>query len=85
VALASTHITQPSIYHVDKKGKPTFQEIKDEQLRGAYKWEYYDNMIYYNLFTELAEAQNRVIIYIGEYYDHTNNFISSSTSRVSGH
>ena len=57
-ALASTHITQPSIYHVDEKGKPTFQEIKDEQLRGAYKWEYYDNMIYYNLFTKLAEAQN---------------------------
>lgn len=54
VALASTGFTQPATYAVDANGEPTFEEIGDIALRGAYRWEYYDNLAYYNFFVKEA-------------------------------
>lgn len=57
-ALASTHISKPSTYKTSIDGYPTFEEIDDLQLRGAFLWEYYHNISYYELFKSLAQKQN---------------------------
>lgn len=48
--------TLPS-YAVDAKGEPTFEEIKDPELRGAHKWEYLNNLMYYKKFCDIVQEQ----------------------------
>ena len=44
-------------YAVNSKGEPTFEEIKDPELRGAHKWEYLNNLTYYRKFCDIAKEQ----------------------------
>jgi len=56
-AMQSTGFGAPSSYKVDAQGNPTFEEITDPELRGAYRWEYYYNLMFYQKFIALAAAQ----------------------------
>lgn len=53
-AMCSTGFAALPDYKVDHNGNPTFEEITDPELRGAHRWEYYYNRMYYNTFVNIA-------------------------------